>query len=84
MTEVQVKNYMPAQHQKVWCGFHEADFEKDYELVEVRENGIVVTPTDKKKKRVFFIPFSALDYLAWYPREEAEEAEEEEGVEEND
>jgi RIO-like serine/threonine protein kinase len=63
----QAKDYMPAQHQILWCGFHEADFEKEYELLQVRENGIVVSPIDKKRKRVFFVPFTALDYFAWYP-----------------
>jgi len=84
MTEVQAKDYMPAQHQRVWCGFHDADFEKQYELLQVRANGIVITPIDKKRKRVFFVPFSALDYIAWYPKEGSEEDSEEEEVEEND
>jgi hypothetical protein len=81
MTEVQAKDFMPAQHQKVWCGFHNADFEKEYELLQVTDNGIVVTPINKKRKRVFFIPFASLDYIAWYPSEEDSK---EEGVEEND
>jgi len=82
MTEVQAKDYMPAQHQKVWCGFHDADFEKEYELLQITDKGIVVTPIDKKRKRIFFIPFTSLDYIAWYPRETEDNKEEE--VEEND
>jgi len=83
MTEVQVKDYIPAQGQRVWCGFHDADFEKQYELLQITDKGIVVTPIDKKRKRVFFVPFTSLDYFAWYPKEGSEEDSEEE-VEEND
>jgi len=80
MTEVQVKDYMPAQHERIWVGFHNADFEKEYELIQITDKGIVVTPVDKKRKRVFFVPFTSLDYIAWYPKEDSKKEE----VEEND
>jgi len=76
MTEVakQVKDYEPASGQRIWCGFHEADFEKEYELLQITDKGIVVTPITNKKKRVFFIPYTSLDYFAWYPKEDSQEA----------
>jgi hypothetical protein len=74
MTEVaQVKDYMPAPYQRIRVAFHWDDVENDFIFLQMKPEGIVVTPLSKNEKetvhskeRIYFYPWTVIDYLVWF------------------
>jgi len=68
--------YFPKRGQPVRLAFRWDDMESDFIFLKMTEEGITVTPRNEKKetapkrKRIYFYPWRALDYMVWFADEQ--------------
>ena len=74
--------YFAKPGQRIRVAFHWDDVENDFIFLQMKSEGIVVTPLSKdeketapRRKRIYFYPWTVIDYLVWFAENEAKDNE---------